>query len=198
LQGALDLDELAKFDEARVDDEGATVASLGKAQTVPHLDAFVSRAISTANAFARSIARLPPPDRMKRMVPAWQAFAERLGGRLDLGPMAIRAAALGAETVEVETLWSRKGEVEGTAVRVLLSPPLERPLDLESPETSREACELATAVAAEARGTHFGPDSLEALTGGPLQDPAVIEPVLEKLSRLARAIRGIASAGPFR
>jgi hypothetical protein len=194
--GALGL--LAKYDESRVDDEGASVARRGAAQSRAQLDAFVAHSVTTAQALARGLRRVPPPALMAKSVPAWEAFAQRLGGRLDRGPMAIRAATFGAQPVEIETLWAEGAEVVGTAVRVPLSPPLERELDPEAPDLSREAKDQMTSIAAEARDTHLGPGALEALVPGPLDDPASVELLLERLVRLARAVRGVGSGGPFR
>jgi hypothetical protein len=132
-----------------------------------------------------------------KTLPAWAAFAQRLGGRLERGSMAVRGATLGAQEVEIETLWSGES-VKGTSVRVVLSPPLDRPLDVESPEVSAEVRDLAAAIGAESRAVKLGPAALSALVAGPLDDPAVVEPLLEKLDRLARAVRGLRQAGPFR
>ena len=189
---------LATFDEVRVDDERATVTSRGGAQTVPQLDAFVSRAILLAQTFAAAVARVPAPAKMAGFVRAWEALAQRLGGRFDRGAMGIREARLGTESIEIVTEWSRRGEIEGTVVRVLLSPPLDHALDLTSPELSREARDLAAAIATDVRKVRFGPDALEALVEGPLEDPTSVEPLLEKLARLARSARGAPAAGPFR
>jgi hypothetical protein len=198
LLGAEALGLLARFEEARVDDDGAVVARRGSAQTKAALDAFVTLSVTTAQALARGLRRVPPPASMAAAVPAWDAFARHLGGRLDRGPMAIRGATFGAQPVEVETLWMHGADVAGTAVRVPLSPPLERALDPDAPDLSREARDLVAAITAEARDVHLGPTALEALVQGPLEDPASVEPLLEKLVRLARAMRGVGSAGPFR
>lgn len=189
---------LAAFEEVRIDDEGATLAMPSGATTGPQLDRFVGAAIHAARMLANGIARVPPPAKMAAAVPAWEALAERVGGRLDRGAMRVRDAALGGDAIEVATLWTRDAGIEGTAVRVRLSPPLERAIDVASPELSPEARELANAIAADAKRTRLGPDALEALVAGPLEDPAVVEPLLEKLSRLARAARGVPATGPFR
>ena len=53
-------------------------------------------------------------------------------------------------------------------------------------------------ITAEARSVRLGPDALEALVAGPLEDPASVEPLLEKLAMLARAVRGALATGPYR
>jgi hypothetical protein len=189
---------LAAFKEVHLDDEGGTLAAPGGAPTVAQLETFVTGALAATRALAFGVARVPPPQAMAPNVPAWGAFAQGHGARLAVGAMLIRDVRLGTEVGEIATLWSRTGEVEGTAVRVAMSPPLDAPLDLASPALSQEARDLASAITAEARGVRLGPDALEALVAGPLDDPASVEPLLEKLAMLARAVRGAPPTGPYR
>jgi hypothetical protein len=158
----------------------------------------VRDAIVAARSLALGIARVPPPEVMAEHVAAWRAFASRLGGQLQIGSMKITSTSFGPEPVEIETLWSEPGRVEGTAVRVRLSPPLEDELDLGSPTTSAESRKLAKAIAEGAQSVRLGPSALEALLAGPLADPVSAEPLLVDLTDLARSIRGVSRAGPFR
>jgi hypothetical protein len=188
---------VAWFTEVHVDDDGATLASPGGAATVTQLDTFVQAALTAARALAFGIERMPAPAKMARAAAAWEAFAQRLGGRLDRGAMRIREGRVATETVELETLWTRRGEVEGTALRVALSPPLDT-FEPSSPALSAQARELATAIVGEAKGTRFGPEALEALVPGPLEDPETVAPLLQRLVQLARAARGAPDGGPYR
>ncbi|HEX8795281.1 MAG TPA: hypothetical protein VF765_30240 [Polyangiaceae bacterium] len=192
------IEAMAVFDEAVVTDDGAVLASRARAETLAQLDAFVTSAVVAAQALALGVARVPPPRTMAAFVPAWRTFASRLGGQLHYGSMRIASTSFGPEAVEVETLWKGPDSVEGTAVRVRLSPPLEAEMDLESPSTSAEARQLAKTIAQSSRSVRLGPSALEALVDGPLEDPATVEPVLQNLSALARSIRGVPQPGPFR
>jgi hypothetical protein len=192
------LEALATMKEVHLDDEGGTLAAPGGAPTVAQLEAFVTHALAATRALAFGVARVPPPEAMAKSVPAWEAFAQGHGGQLVVGAMRVRDVRLGTEVGEIATLWRGAGEIEGTAVRVPLSPPLDAPLDLASPSVSREARDLASAITAEARGVRLGPEVLEALVAGPLEDPASVEALLEKLAMLARAVRGAPAAGPYR
>jgi len=196
--GAGTLDALDGFDEATVSDDGAVLASRARAETLPQLDAFVRDAIVGAQSLALGIARLPPPQAMEAHVAAWREFASRIGGELQIGAMKITSTGFGPEAVELETLWSGDGRIEGTALRVRLSPPLEEELRLDSPATSAESRQLAKAIAGAATSVRLGPSALEALLSGPLADPATVEPLLVNLSDLARSIRGVSRTGPFR
>ena len=189
---------LGAFKEVHLDDEGATLASPGGAPTVAQLEAFVKNVLVATRALAFGVTRVPPPRAMATSLPAWEAFARERGGRLVVGAMQSRDLRLGTEVGEVATLWSRRGDALGTALRVPLSPPLQAPLNLASPALSAEARELATSIAAEARGVQLGPDTLEALVAGPLDNPASAAPLLEKLAALAGALRGAPVAGPYR
>lgn len=192
------LESLAPFDEASLSDEGAVLASRARAETLAQLDAFVTSAVLAAQALARGITRVPPPETMKAHLDAWRAFASRIGGELHVGSMRITSTSFGPEPIEIETLWSEPGRVEGTAVRVTLSPPLDGPLAVDSPSVSAETRQLASLVASSARSVRLGPTALEALLDGPLEDPAKVEPVLVNLAALARSVRGIPAGGPFR
>jgi hypothetical protein len=192
------LDAMARFDEATVNDDGAVLASRARAETLAQLDAFVRDAIVAAQALARGIASVPPPQAMEPYVDAWRAFAARLGGQLRVGSMEITSTSFGPEAVEIETLWSGPGQIAGTTVRVRLSPPLEEELDLGSPATSAESRKLANAIREGAVSVRFGPSALEALLAGPLADPSTVEPLLVTLTDLARSIRGVSRTGPFR
>jgi Arrestin (or S-antigen), N-terminal domain len=192
------IDAIARFDEATVNDDGAVMASRARAETLPQLDAFVRDAIVAAQALAAGIARVPPPEVMEANLAAWQAFAPRLGGQLQVGAMKITSTSFGPEAVEIETLWAGPGQIAGTTVRVLLSPPLEEELDLDSPATSAESRKLALAIKEGVLSVRLGPSALEALLSGALADPSTIEPLLANLTNLARSIRGVSAASPFR
>jgi hypothetical protein len=201
---------LASFLEAHVYDHGALLASRGGAHEVVELDAFVVKAVVAARAIAKGISELPPPASMASTLPAWEAFAARLQGKLDRGPMAVRGVAFAGESAEIETRWGRDGAPIGTAVKVVLAPPLALPttepdpdvvtVDLASPGVSADARARAAAILAieGVRHLHVAQDRLEALVDAPLADPAVTESVLQALADLARSLRGMTSAGPFR
>jgi hypothetical protein len=192
------LEGLATLKEVHLDDEGGTLAAPGGAPTVAQLEAFVTAAVAATRALAFGVARVPPPQAMAGSLAAWEAFAQGHGARLVVGAMRICDVRLGTEVGEIATLWQGTHEVEGTAVRVPMSPPLDAPLDLDSPALSQEARDLARVITAEARSVRLGPDALEALVAGPLDDPASVLPLLEKLAMLARAVRGALATGPYR
>jgi hypothetical protein len=192
------LQALTELAEVHLDDEGATVGAPCGAATVPQLEAFVTAVLRVTRALAFGLARIPPPKAMEAQVPAWAAFAQARGGQLVVGAMRIRDLRLGTEAGEIATLWSRTGGVEGTALRVPLSPPLEAALDPDAPGASPEARSLVAELHEESRALRLGPDTLEALVAGPLDDPGTVEPLLDKLARLSRAARGAPPAGPYR
>jgi hypothetical protein len=134
---------------------------------------------------------------MAAFVPAWERFAAPHGARFDRGPMRVTAIPLGSELAEIATLWSRRGDIEGTRLRVPLSPPLDAPLGSSSSSTPR-ARAIAEEITLKARDTRFGPEALEALVYGPVEDPASVMPLVEALAELARALRRGADRGPYR
>ncbi len=188
------LDPLAEVDEVLVDDRGARLAHRGNAQVTARLLAIVGTYQAIARAFAVAIPRVPPPAAMAAHLPAWEAFATRVQGRLERGRMWIRGVR-GADVVEVGTLWGEKGTVAGTRVAVVLEPPIE--VDLDAPTVSPAARAALQDLAASA-ATHHTANALAVLLPDPLPDPEAAEPWLERLGVAARALRGQTAAGPFR
>jgi hypothetical protein len=190
---------LASFEDVRIDDDGAVVTSPGGA-TLEQLDAFTLLAILAARALAFRLGEVPPPASMAASLANWIAFAAHLGGDLHPGAMRITTTSFGPDAIEIETLWSRDGvegtRVEGTAVRVHLSPSLDDSPEVDGPETSAESRELAEEVRSRARAVRLTASEFEAITEGPIHDPSRLEPLLERLVALARSFRR--AAGPYR
>ncbi len=116
--------------------------------------------------------------------------------------MRITSTSFGSDAIEIATLWSRfevEGtRVEGTAVRVHLSPLLDQSPEVDAPDTSAESRELAKEVRARARAVRLTASEFEAITEGPIHDPSRLEPLLEALVALARSFQRTRSAGPYR
>jgi hypothetical protein len=198
---------LVAFEEVRVDDDGATLTSRGAAHSLDELLGFVKKATELLRLFQDAAARVAPPRAMAAHLPAWQSYAARTQGRLELGRMWIHGATIGVDRFEVQTLWRANGVHEGTVLRFIVDPPLDRDLVADDPSLSPEGrallAELATKgtrprgepalrVHRDAFEWHQAPDQ------GVLEDPATLDGTVEALARLARAARGIQSAGPFR
>jgi hypothetical protein len=194
LLGAGLLDELGALDDVHVDDHGARLAQRGNAQVGDRLLPIVARYQAIARAVAAALPRVPPPAAMAAHLPAWEAFAARVHGRLERGSMWIRGTS-GTDAVEIGTLWGPKGEVAGTRVAVVLDPPMD--VDVEAATTSPAARDALQELAKQAT-THHTPGALAVLLPEPLADPSTAEPWLEHLRRAARALRGQTGAGPFR
>jgi len=192
---------LASFEDVRIEDDGAVIANPGGA-TLEQLDAFTLLVILAARALAFRLEEVPPPASMAASLPIWMAFAAYLGGDVHPGAMRITSTGFGPEAIEIETLWSRFAvegtRVEGTAVRVHLSPPLDHSPEVDAPDTSAESRELAEVVRARARAVRLTASELEAITEGPIHDPSQLEPLLEGLVALARSFQRTRSAGPYR
>jgi hypothetical protein len=190
---------LSAFDEVRVDDGSASLASRGAAHATRHLEPFVSAAIVAARALAAAHSRVPPPLLFASDVAAWQAFAERVRGRLELGRMWIHDGQVGFDRVEVGSVWGRRGELSGSKVAVTIDPPLARvPYSPDDPELSPAARAAYRALEVATRAMHLEPGRVVAELDGKLVDPAVAMPVVELAVALRRALSGMAGTGPFR
>ena len=198
---------LVAFEDVRVDDDGATVTSRGAAHSLEELLGFVTKAMSLLRLFDAAAARIAPPSAMAAHLAAWQTFAARTQGRLEPGRMWIHDATVGVDRFEVQTLWRANGVYEGTVLRLVVDPPLERELVAADPSLSPEARALLVELAAKGTRPHDEPalrvhrDAFEwhrAADVGVLEDPGTLETTVESLARLARAARGMVGAGPFR
>jgi hypothetical protein len=189
---------LLEFEDVHIQDDGGTVSSPAGAPALNDLNSFVDRAVKLARLISHSIARLPPPVSLAAALPAWTNFANRIGGRLERGSMSIRDGTFGSSAVEIVTVWSPDACALGTAVRLLLSPSLEKEIDPQSPELSASTREDIAWLLKQAAGLRLGPDVLEAKLAETLQDPARAEPLLSRLALIARSLRGEVAAGPYR
>lgn len=201
-EGALARDllaALASFEEIEVDDAGARLGSRGSAHVNERLDPFVTGVLAIADAITAAHARIGPPRLFAADVPAWQAFAERVRGRLELGRMWIHDGRMGLDRVEVGTVWGRKGELLGTTAIVAVDPPLARaPASPDDPELSPAARDAFRGLAALARGVRVEPGAVTVEMEGRLADPAAATPALEQAVALRRALAGMVGQGPFR
>jgi hypothetical protein len=188
---------LLLFDEAAVGDEGATLVSHSAAQSLEELDAFVARAAGAARAFGEVVGRVPPPAAMAGGVPAWRAFAARLGGHLRVGEMAIDDAAFEAAPLVIATEWSKEGAPAATVVRFSL-PEREGAVAVEPRALDGATRALVESVSPQLTALDVGERALEARVPAPLADPAALEPILTVLGRVARKLSGGAARGPYR
>lgn len=195
--GAPLLGALASFAEASLDDAGARVSIPGAPGSVLDLARFVGAVQALAREAAAMGRRVPPPTGMEEALPAWTAVAEHLGGQLSVGRLAVVRGRVGAVEVAIETLWSRDGEPLGTGLVATIDPPIDD-LDPSGPAFSPEA-RAALAALVEAEPTlelHAQRASVHLPRA--LPDPHDALPILERMVRLVRALRGVGPAGPFR
>ena len=115
----------------------------------------------------------------------------------ETGRMWIHDAMFGGERVHVATLWNAD-QPDGT--RLSVDAELARGYDLEN-----EAAQLAPLVretamelAKQALSLRVGPGTIEVVLRAPLADPSTLEPLIERMSSLGRALRGELTGGPFR
>lgn len=186
-------DLLLTFPEVTADDDGATLAvPIALVDEAPLTD-FVQRAARAARRFGEAFARVPPPPPLADAAPAWRTFAERIGGRFEIGSVAIREATLGPERVEIATEWTEGGDLLGTAVRVPLGARIDAQAISPAAQAQRDALEK------EANGkVTIQDDRVTLLVGQMLADPLTFEPSLDALARLVQTVRGRGGAGPFR
>src|SRR5260221_4485532 len=104
----------------------------------------------------------------------------------------------GMERGGIGTQWTRSGEFEATMIRMTLDPPLAAPVDPEDTmnKLTASARALARSVAEGTRSAHFGPEAIEIEIAHPVENPATLEPLLDRMARLAQVLRGGDEAGP--
>ncbi|MBX3206352.1 MAG: hypothetical protein KF764_14865 [Labilithrix sp.] len=193
------LGPLLRFGEVTIGDAGARLAVRGAAHVTEKVERFVRRVLEVAAIFDRTLDRVPPPAMFAADVPAWQALAARLRGRLELGRMWIHDAVVGASAVQIGSVWARGGLLLGSAVIVAIDPPLDAaPAGLEDPALSPAARAAWRELAARAKNVEIRASAINVELEGKLSDPETALPVAELAVSLRRALGGLAAAGPFR
>jgi hypothetical protein len=188
----------ASFDDARIDDQGAELSSKSAAHTVPVLEAFATRAREMLATFARGHDAVRPPPSAAAHAEAWRAFAVRTSGRFEPGRVRVHGGRVGVDRFDAGLVWANKDSVSETFFHVALDPPLASPPSPEDPSLSPAARELLKSVLAEIPSVTLGTARFEWSEPGLVADPTAIEPRLELVARLARAVRGLEGHGPFR
>lgn len=190
---------LLGFPEARVDDQGATLAAPGTGQAPRPFEDFVRKAIATAMAFDAAIARVPPPAEMASHAEAWRAFAGRLGGRFEPGRIWIHGGTYGMERVDIGTVWNRRGALESTVISMTLEGPAgSHAAGFDPASLPERAQALYQEIAREALRVEIEENALRVGLPAPLTNPSALEPLLDRMARLCRALRGESERGPFR
>ncbi len=187
---------LARFEEVTVSDRGATLAL----RAAPHgseVGTFVADVVAAASTLAD--VEVPPPPSFREDLPAWEAMAARLRGRLERGGMWIRDGQVGTNAVEVGSRWDAGGSLLGSALVVRLDPPLAvAPKGLDDHALSPLARDRWRALAVDARAVDILADRITVEIDGKLTDPQAAMPMLDAAVALAAALGGIVGGGPFR
>lgn len=190
---------LLRFEDVKLDDATATLASRGTAHATEPVEAFVAAVLHAADAIAAAAARVPPPVMLAPHLEAWRSFADRMRGRLELGRMHVHDAVVGTDRVDVGTEWTRNGALVGTRIRVLVDPPLDAPpASREDALVSPAARDAWRELAGRAHAVRVDRDAVLVDLDGKLTDPSDLMPTIELAVTLRRALAGIKGAGPFR
>lgn len=190
---------LLRFDDVRILDGGARLAVRGAPHVTEKVERFVRRVVAAAESFDRALSRVPAPALFSADVPAWQALAARLRGRLELGRMWIHDAQVGTSTVQIGSVWARGGLLLGSTVVVAIDPPLDAPPSgVEAPSLSPAARDAWRELSARAKGVQIDASAITLELDGKLSDPQAAMPAVELAVSLRRALGGLVAAGPFR
>jgi len=138
------------------------------------------------------------PKLMATSLPAWRAFAEATGGKLEVGSMSVRDGAIGVDRFSLETHWRDATLVEATEITFPIEPPLERPMTLSDPALSAAAREAWTALAKDNPTFAVLVNGVTWQVEGSVSDPQTLMTELELAAQLMRALRGRPQSGPFR
>ncbi len=190
----------AHYGEMEATDRHIRLSQKGDADTVQALSTFALQAINLGNEIAEAIEKLPAPLGLTAHVPAWQAYAEQVGGTFTRTAMRIDGARMAFDGLQIETHFAVHGVPTDTTFTLLLDPPLSLPpggFDLASPNLSANARALAKALMDE-RGVAITEKELTASVTGAVADPSAYGPLVERLSALAAALRGQVAQIPYR
>jgi len=143
--------------------------------------------------------QIPAPVLFAEDVPAWQALASRLRGRLELGRMWIHEGQVGTSAVEIGSVWARAAFISGapcTSRSIRRS--RRRPLLPKTPSLSPAARDTWRELATRSKSVRIDPSSITVELEGKLADPQVAMPIVELAVTLRQALSGAIVAGPFR
>ena len=190
---------LLEFEEIRVDDQTASLASRGTSHSSPAVEAFVSAVLNVVNELGFAAERVPAPSMFQGDLVAWRAFADRVRGRLELGRMHVHDGVVGTDRVSVGTEWTRSGVLVGTRIRVIIDPPLDAPpTSPDDPALSPAARAMWRDLLGRKYAVKIEPNAVLVDLEGKLADPNEALPTVELAVSLRRALAGIQGAGPFR
>jgi hypothetical protein len=203
---------LLVFHEVTLGDDEVEVHADAPGHDQPWIGKFLDDVVALASAVDEVSRQIPPPPAMNDFVPAWRRFAGDLDADLTVGNMAITGGEFEGAIFEIRT------EIEGrtpeaTTIELVIDPPLDAAVDLESPEAvqrlSPSIHEMLTSIAALCR-PWLGADATrrrslevrEALIAMRLPvviaDPAALRDLMGALLSLASLLRGDRRAGPYR
>lgn len=188
------------FDNMDATDRSLRLSQKGDASTVQALSTFALQAINFGNEISEAIATLPAPLGLADHVPAWQAYAEQVGGTFTRTAMRIDGGRAGFDGLCVETHFAKHGVPTDTTFTLLLDPPLTLPggqLDLASPDLSANARSLAKSLMDERR-VEITEKQLSVSVPNAVPDPAAHAALVDRLSALAAALRGQVAQIPYR
>jgi hypothetical protein len=189
---------LLAFAEVRVTDEGAVLAAPGAGQALRPFEDFVRHALATAVAIDAAIPRVPLPEALTTHASAWRAFAERLGGRLEPGRPWIHGGTYGMERVDVGTAWSHRGALESTVISMALDLPADASAAPVDPAMLPSRARALRGDRARGAARRAGAGRAAGAPARARGDPSTLEPLIDRMARLRRALRGGGEAGPFR
>lgn len=189
---------LARATRAEMDDDDAHVHVAGAASSASALETVARDALAFLDVLAAALARIPVPENARAIEAAWRDFAASTSGRFEPGRVFVHDASFGGFRFEAGIVWQPDDhEPLGTVLRVPIEPPLARAPDPEDPALSAVAREMLKTLSATP-GFHADENEMGVFTHGVTADPKTLEPTLEAMVAVLRALRGSVAAGPFR
>jgi hypothetical protein len=206
-------EELLAFDEVYLDDAHVAVRSRSPGHDQPWIGQFVGQLAALAAALREVAMNLPPPPSMAALLPAWQRFAQDLGGRFQVGKMSIHAARLDGALFDIETDFGQSPLPERTLITLAIDPPLPSLFDPDSlaslavgaaspaprPAAIRPAArEIVAHLKALARALRVSEQAMVIELPAPLADPASAREAMAAMITLAEMARGERRISPYR
>ena len=193
---------LLAFEEAKLDDTGAEIASSASARDPESLRRFLAALAALAAAVVAAERRIPPPAWVAPAVAeAWRAFAAVTAGRLCAGRMAVTGALVGGDLLDVETRCDTLGRAAVTRLTLSvdtlsIGPPAHRISRL--PRSSDADLRRSVGDRDPAPQVEIRPHAVVLDLAGTTADPAALFGPTAEMAILARRLRGAVSYGPYR
>jgi len=197
--------QLLHCGEVALDDTGGTVSIPGAGVDAASMHGFVARVLDVARSLADAEARVPVPVPLAEHAAAWRDYAGRVSGRFEPGRAWVHEGRYGTERFEMGHRWGDAETALATVIQLHFDDSARAAMQSLGATGTGALDGLTDAAQAQVEALCEGgatvtprPEGLLWERPGLTAEPHTLEPTLDLLARLARALRGQREGAVFR